>query len=389
MKNRNLMLLALAIGCGLVAAFLTARLSAGGNKTEMVGVLVASRNIDQGTKLDEPEKLFVRKPFPRESVPPEFIDDVAQLKGKVINRTIRAGAHCTLADLKTKDSIDLPVGTDGTMYKGMAIRVSQATAVSGFIQPGDRVDVMVIDHPRDAKATSTLLLQNVLVVAINEIAIKPDGTSGAIKNATTVTLAVKQKEALILSLAQAKGEINLMLRSKDDQTVINKGPRVISDYDNRDDNASSGTTNSSLEVVKIPVAKRDLPAGTRIEDPSDYFEEKEVPEVVLAEHTVRTIAALKGKTVTKYVYKDYAVPQAAFEGDVPKLSVDQPPPLPAGPGVHTLTIQVGTSSPQFVKYDENGKLLEGGQWIGGGASPRAGKADKNDKVNPGNKPEDK
>src|SRR5438876_7319973 len=193
MKNRNLMLLALAIGCGLVAAFPTARLSAGGGKAETVSVLVAAKNIDQGTKLDDPDKLFVHKPFSKESVPPEFIDDVGQLKGKVLNRSIRAGTHCTLADLKTKDSIDLPVGVDGTMYKGMAIRVSQATAVSGFIQPGDHVDVVVIDRLKEGKITSTLLLQNVLVVAINEIAIKPDGTGGAVKNANTVTLAVKQK----------------------------------------------------------------------------------------------------------------------------------------------------------------------------------------------------
>ena len=42
MKNRNIVLLALAIGCGLVAAFLTAKLGAS-NKTEMVPVLVAHR----------------------------------------------------------------------------------------------------------------------------------------------------------------------------------------------------------------------------------------------------------------------------------------------------------------------------------------------------------
>ncbi|MFL5338797.1 MAG: SAF domain-containing protein, partial [Gemmataceae bacterium] len=97
MKNRNIVLLALAIGCGLVAAFLTAKLGASNKSAEMVPVLVAAKNLDQGTKLDDPEKFFVRKPFPKESVPPEFIDDPSQMKGKVLQRTIRAGTHVTLA----------------------------------------------------------------------------------------------------------------------------------------------------------------------------------------------------------------------------------------------------------------------------------------------------
>jgi len=159
---------------------------------------------------------------------------------------------------------------DGTIYKAMSIRVSQATADS--IKPGDRVDVVVIERLKDGKTSSTLLLQNVLVVSIAEMAIKPDSTGGAVKNANTRTLAVKQKEGLILSLAQAKGELDLMLRSKYDPT----------------------------ETVKVPVAKRDIAPGTKVEDPNDLFEEKEFPEVVLAENTIRDIAELKGRTVTRY-----------------------------------------------------------------------------------------
>ena len=90
MKSKNMVLLALAVGCGLVAAFLTAKLGAG-SKQEMIPVLVAAKNLDQGTKLDKIEEQFVRKPFPKESVPPEFIDDPAQFKGKSLQRSVRAG----------------------------------------------------------------------------------------------------------------------------------------------------------------------------------------------------------------------------------------------------------------------------------------------------------
>jgi pilus assembly protein CpaB len=356
-----MVLLALAIGCGLVAAFLTAKLGAsGGSKTEMVPVLVAAKNLDQGTKLDDPDKVFVRKPFPKESVPPEFIDDLSQMKGKVLTRTVRAGTHVTVADFAGKTSIDLPIGEDGTPYKGMAIKVSQHTAVSGFIQPGDRVDVMVVEHMQNGKTATTLLMENVLVVAINEIAVKPEGQGGAIKNTNTVTLAVKQKDGLILSLAQAKGEISLMLRSKDDVTKKGRNSsRTIDSFD-RPDEPAAGVTANAPELAKVPVARKDLPPGTRITDPTELFEEREVPEAVLNEAVVRDMNELKDKIVTKYAYAGLLVPKAAFEGELPKAPTG---PAPAGPvyvmpKTHTMTIQVGVSAPQYVKYDDKGKLID-------------------------------
>ena len=395
MKNRNVVLLALAIGCGLVAAFLTAKLGASGKSTEMVPVLVAAKNLDQGTKIDEPEKMFVRKPFPKESVPPEFIDDPAQMKGKVLARSIRAGTHCTLADLGGNTSIALPVGADGTMYKGVAIRVSQSTAVSGFIQPGDRVDVMVVERQQNGKTTSTLLLQNVLVVAINEINVKPEGT-GAVKNASTITLAVKGKEGLILNLAQNKGELNLMLRSKDDMTVANKTSRVVEGYgDLKDEGPTAGATTgtpAATETVKVPVAKKDLPTGTKIEDPNDLFEEKELPETALAENTIRDMSELKGQTITKFAFAGMPVAKAAIEGELPKPPVsDKAAPnavIAEGPRGHTMIIQIGTQAPQYVKYDDKGRLLENGKVIEGSAPAKADKIEK-PADSPAIKPEEK
>lgn len=369
MKSRNIVLLALAIGCGLVAAFLTAKLGATNKTAEMIPVLVAAKNIDQGTKLDEPEKLFVRKPFPRESVPPEYIDDLTQLKGKVLQRTLRAGTHCTIADITAKTSIDLPVGQDGTMYKGMAIRVSQDTAVSGFIRPGDRVDVMVVEKQHNGKASSTLLLQHVLVVAINEIAVQNGENTAAVKNANTVTLAVTQKEALILSLAQARGQLTLMLRSKDDKTSTKNRGRVES-YDLNEE-AVKANDPPPVEMEKVLIAKKDVTPGTKINDPAEFFEEKEVAKDTVPESCLRSADDLKGKTATKFVYGGMPVPKVAFEGELPKPTVatgaqpagTPPPAVAAATKTQTLVIQVGTQAPQYVKYDEKGRLLEGGQAV--------------------------
>ena len=140
-----------AIGCGLVAAFLTAKLGAG-NKQEMIPVLVAAKNLDQGTKLDKPEEQFVRKPFPKESVPPEYIDDPSQFKGKSLQRSVRAGSHITMADITPRNSIELPVDPKtGIPYKAMALRVAPETIVGCLVLPGSRVDVVSVERLTNGK----------------------------------------------------------------------------------------------------------------------------------------------------------------------------------------------------------------------------------------------
>src|SRR5262245_29319114 len=168
MKQRNMILLALAIGFGLVAAFLTAKLGAS-SRVEMVPVLVAAKNLNQGDKLEKPEELFVRKPFPKESMPPEFVDDLNVLRGKTLQRTIRAGTHVTQDDITPAEGIALPIDPKtGDRFKAMAIKASVETAVAGLIKPGAHVDIIIVERLQSGKTTSTLLLQNVLVVAMND-----------------------------------------------------------------------------------------------------------------------------------------------------------------------------------------------------------------------------
>jgi len=71
-SSKTLVLVVVAIGCGLVAAYLTAKLTAHpATDTELVWV--ATQKIPQGTMLKDPEKLFAQqemiKGTARNSVP--------------------------------------------------------------------------------------------------------------------------------------------------------------------------------------------------------------------------------------------------------------------------------------------------------------------------------
>ena len=354
MKNRNIVLLALAIGCGLVAAFVTAKLGAS-NKPDMVMVLVAAKNLDQGMKLEEVEKLFVRKPFPRESVPQDAVDDVSQLKGKTLQRTVRPGTHVTLEDVTPKSAIVLPVKADGTMYKAMAIKVAPETVVGGLVLPGARVDVISVERFTNGKVVSQTVLQNVLVVAVNTMTQTPDQVN-SVKDAATVTLAVTLKEGKILYLAGKRGEISLLLRSKDDQGLA-KNDKPIETVDNKKDD--EGGVSDGPATVRVPVPKKDIIPGTKIENPADFFDEKDLTEKDLPANAIRTLDELKGQTFKKHAYADSPVVKAALEGELPVgpkgTAVAGGKPPAKG---HTMVIQVGTAAPQYVKFDEKGKLVQ-------------------------------
>ena len=359
MKQKNMILLALAIGCGLVAAFLTAKLGAG-SKGEMVPVLVAAKNLDQGTKLDKPEELFVRKPFPKESVPPEFVDDITQLKGKVLQRSVRAGSHCTMGDVTPRTGIELPIDpATGVMYNAMAIKVDPATVVGGLVVPGAKVDVVCVERRPNGKTSSTMILQNVLVVGVNETTVRPDD-QGYIKNAQTVTLAVKQQEGMILALAGERGKVSLMLRDPNN-TKIKKNMREVVDYQprSREDDPTEGT---SQEKTRVAIAKQTITAGTKIDDPTDYFEEMEWPSTLVPDNFITKIDDLKGKTVVKDLLKNSPVVKEAFEGEAPKT--DRAGIAGANPksdvNRHTITFQVGGSMPYYAHF-KNGKLEDATQ----------------------------
>jgi Flp pilus assembly protein CpaB len=283
----------------------------------MVPVLVAAKNLDQGTKMDKPEELFIRKPFPKESVPPEYIDDVTQLKGKVLQRAVRAGTHCTLDDITPRNGIELPIDQKtGARYKAMAIKASVETAVAGLILAGARVDIITVEKLNNGKTTSTLLLQDVLVVAMDGQVRRPD-EQGVVKSVATVTVAVKQSEGMLLALASRRGDISLMLRDPEDHTISRQ--RSFSDYKDTDDPAA--TAGGAVEMTRIPVAKKMVPAGTKIEKPEDYFDEEEWPSSRIPENAIGKLEDLRGKTNTHDIFPNSFVFKEAFEGSIKKSDV--------------------------------------------------------------------
>ena len=93
--------------------------------------------------------------------------------------------------------------------KAATVRVNDIDGVGGFVLPGDHVDVALTRQVDKANASTEVVLQNVRVLAIDQIADERLDKPSVVK---AVTLEVDVVGAQKLSLAASVGRLSLMLR---------------------------------------------------------------------------------------------------------------------------------------------------------------------------------
>lgn len=216
MKPKTMILLALAITCGLGASYMTSRLLAERQQPdapETVEILVATKNISVHTKLAKPEEMFEVKVVAKANEPPDAIRDYEFLRNKIVRQGRNKGDHITAANLYDKfGGLEVPEG-----HKAIPMRVNLETTASGLASlPGKRVDLHLTVRAQNIADIKTLvLLQNVLVLAADGD-INPDGKTVA--PAQIVTFALNESDALTVQVAKEMGAVCLVMRNPDDRT---------------------------------------------------------------------------------------------------------------------------------------------------------------------------
>jgi Flp pilus assembly protein CpaB len=296
MKQKNMILMVVAVGCGLVAAFLTSQMNAKPSAPEVWDVLVAAKDLPVGTYIskDELKNLVKFKKVPKDALPPSFVMKDDELIDKRLTRPIRAEEWFNPQDLTKGGLVTLPEGMD---MVSVAVNIEQA--VSGFVGPGSRVDILA-SVKKGEKMTAFPMLVNMLVVAVNREVQIPQG-NGTFDTVSTISLAVDREQALLIHLSkQRQVLLSLVLRSQNKKPVDEKW--VVADVikllegDNVERGGKPAKTNNGdntprhrnddesgderkVETVKIPVAKEDVAAGTMITEDliKEKFNQVEVP----------------------------------------------------------------------------------------------------------------
>ena len=181
-------------------------------------VAVAKVAIPIGSKII-PEQIMVVQ-FPKESTPDGAFETPEKLAGRVAITNIAAREPITESRLAPEGtaaglSAIIPEG-----YRAMTVKVDDAAGISGFIQPGTLVDVVVVIDPREGSGMqdpiSKIVLQNIKVLANGQNIDKPKDEREA-NSVKAVTLQVTPEQAEKLALASSEGKLQLVMRSQIDQ----------------------------------------------------------------------------------------------------------------------------------------------------------------------------
>jgi pilus assembly protein CpaB len=221
MRSRSMVLLALALGCGLVASIgisqvMDRRGSAEGAPSEMEPILVAAANIHYNEQL-KPELVRFEE-WPKGKVPPGAITRLEELQGRHTSTTLVEGEPILTGKLIGADGLGaarkIPKG-----YRVVSVSVDAVTGASSLIMPDDRVDVLA-SLTRDVKGVQVrntkTILSDVRVFAVDTEIERHHGADDKTANAKTVALLLTPDQAEKLTLATEMGKIRLVMRSPDD-----------------------------------------------------------------------------------------------------------------------------------------------------------------------------
>ena len=195
-------------------------------------VLVAKRALPVGTIITADAVGY--QLWPKEMVQDAyFIDgeaDMDKLLGTVVRHQITAGEPVTQGSLVKPGDRGFLAAALGPGMRAVTVTVSAKTGVSGFIFPGDHVDMMLTqgvasqDEGPELKTTETIL-RNLRVLATDqstETETTPEGKT-VVRQFRTVTLEVTPRIAEKIQVAETIGTISLALRSlADNQSDLDR-----------------------------------------------------------------------------------------------------------------------------------------------------------------------
>jgi pilus assembly protein CpaB len=336
-KQKNMLLVAVAVVCGLVAAVLTSQVAAGGRsqKEETVPVLIAAKDLPVGTWLPE-DKIsdFVTfKDVPKSQAPPEFISSEDMVKNKKTIRTMRKDDIFNPKDVSKSTSIPLPEG-----FSMITLPCTLDEGVAGFVQPGAKVHLLasIPSKKNQDRATVVTFMWYVLVLAVDGSA-SPSLESNSIPTMSMVSFAVKRNQWELLHGAKTRNcNMRLVLTNPKDSEKLPEDAAtdqelwtLLADMDEKEKQAGDGggktppapeNTKPAEDKVKLAVAREDLAAGTELtpELITEKFEMKEFTKPAPA-NGIENLRDYTGKFLTKDLAEGQFVPKS-FLGKNPKTA---------------------------------------------------------------------
>jgi pilus assembly protein CpaB len=258
MNTARIVVLAIAIGAGGIAAYLASGSdpkpppSQPVAQLQTVDVLVAKTDIALGQSLGAEDLQW--QTWPAATASTSFIrrnekpDATTQIAGAVARSPFIAGEPIRELKLVRANGSGFMAAILPTGMRAVSTEISPETGAGGFILPNDRVDVILSrreknpDHANAADVViSEIILSNVRVLAIDQTLEEKNGQKVVVGKTATLELKPQQSEAL--ARARQSGTLSLALRSLADANA----PEIKSNED-------PGSKRDSINVVRYGVS---------------------------------------------------------------------------------------------------------------------------------------
>jgi pilus assembly protein CpaB len=236
MSMRSILITCCGLASGIFAAVGVNQMQNKKPDTQIVGppltkVLTVKSRIERGYAIKS--DMVELKDWPVDLVPSTALQSLKEAEGRIALMALTPGEPIMQAKLAAPGASR---GAGNLVQQGMRaysiLTTSAASSVAGLVLPGDHVDVVLSIQSSTADATgggtSTTLLQNVEILAINHELEAPEDSRSDPK-LTTVTLLVTQRQANLLGLGQKAGVLSLSLRNPEDEDVAQTDPVTLAE----------------------------------------------------------------------------------------------------------------------------------------------------------------
>ena len=215
MNKRPVLMMAVAAAVALVSVSVAAVWLQKKDEKSTIKVVVATRDLQIGTRLQPSMLETVSWPVSAPIKSP--LNSTNQAYDRVINMPVLKGEpilETKLAALGQQGGLS-SVLKDGK--RAVTVKVNEIVGVAGFALPGNYVDVMANIPDKDNNPVSKIVLERIQVLAVAQDVASNENKPRVV---SAVTLEVTPQEAEIIDLARSVGALSLVLRSQIDAASV-------------------------------------------------------------------------------------------------------------------------------------------------------------------------
>jgi pilus assembly protein CpaB len=196
---------------------------------QLVQVVAAAKDLPVGKRIESSDlKLNTSD---RKDLPSGVFFKISDVAGRAVTSALVHNELVLDGKLAAKGGGESMTALIEPGMRAVSVQINETSGVSGFIQPGTRVDVLFTRTFSNGDAASTTILQNVKVIAYGK-QLEPQTKAADPRDnvkITVATLLVTQEQAQKLALAIQRGRIQLVLRNPLDDKISDEVDPVVSE----------------------------------------------------------------------------------------------------------------------------------------------------------------